>query len=235
MSYGGEPFAVDEHLERLGKSAAALQIAMPAREDLEEWVRQIAAETGDGAVRIVLTRGASIPGLEDGPRTIVFGHDWPPLTEPGTLLPVVAPWHAAGVDWDLAGAKVTSYAPNLAASRRAKASGFDDALLTTVDEVVLEGPTFSVAWVVDGVVETPSLDLGILDSITRRVALEDARGDGIVVVEGRWSLDRLASASEVFAMSTIREVQPIRRVGELEWSAGAVSARLRELFQEHLG
>ena len=93
---------------------------------------------------------------------------------------MVAPWHAAGVDWDLAGAKVLSYAPNLSRPAGGLGSaGFDDALLLTVDRLMLEGPTFWVAWVVDGVLETPSLDLGILDSITRRVVLEDAHRLGV--------------------------------------------------------
>ena len=54
--------------------------------------------------------------------------------------------------------------------------------------VILEGPTFSVAWVVGGVLETPGLDLGILDSITRRVMLEMASELGLEVVQGTWDL-----------------------------------------------
>ena len=42
---------------------------------------------------------------------IVFGHRSGKSEGPATLLPVPAPWHAAGVDWELAGAKVLSYAP----------------------------------------------------------------------------------------------------------------------------
>jgi branched-subunit amino acid aminotransferase/4-amino-4-deoxychorismate lyase len=145
---------------------------------------------------------------------------------------MVAPWHAAGVPWELAGAKLLSYAPNMAASRRAVAEGFGDALLTSIEDVMLEGPTFSVAWVIGGVVETPGLSLGILDSITRRVMLELADGLGIETREGEWTLDRLDLADEVMALSTIRDIQPVSAVGRRAFVEGAVTARLSREFAQ---
>lgn len=233
-TYSGKPFAVGEHLDRLDHSAGALGIELPSRTDLTTWIEKVAEELGDGAVRVIVTRGAGVPGLDDPSNVIVFGHPWERGTEPGRLYPVEAPWHAAGVEWDLARAKITSYAPNMAASRRAKAEGFDDALLVGADGLVLEGPTFSLAWVVGGEVETPALDLGILDSITRKVVLEMARSAGLVVVEGSWRLDRLEKASEVMAMSTIREIQPVIAVGERVWKPGVVTARLAAMFEERI-
>ncbi|MGD2042073.1 MAG: aminotransferase class IV, partial [Acidimicrobiia bacterium] len=225
-AYHGRPFALEEHIVRLERSARALQIALPDRSDLAAWIRKIAAEVEDGAVRVVVTRGASIPGLDDPSNVIVFGHTWETGEEPARLYPVVAPWHAAGVEWDLAGAKITSYAPNLAATRRAQAHGFDDALLITIDGVILEGPTFSIAWLVNSTLETPGLDLGILDSITRRVVLDAASDRGIDVVEGTWTMDRLDAAQEVMALSTIREVQPVVSIAAREWQPGPTTARL---------
>lgn len=229
-SYGGRPFAVDEHLDRLEKSARALDIDLPRRDDLEAWVDEVSEELGEGAVRIVVTRGSSIPGGSDPSNVIVFGHPWSPPETPARLHPVSAPWHASGSDWALAGVKFLSYAPNLSATREAVSAGFDDALLTTTDGVILEGPTFAVAWVVDGVLETPGLELGILDSITRRVVLDLARDDGIDVVEGRFELGRLVDATETMALSTIREVQPVGAIGDLTWRPGPVAASLSAAF-----
>lgn len=234
-AYGGRPFALSEHLDRLERSATALDIPLPPRRAMEDWIAKTSAAVGDGAVRIVVTRGASVPGLDDPSNVIVFGHDWERSREPARLLPVVAPWHASGVDWDLAGAKVISYAPNLAASRRAKAEGFDDALLLTDRDVILEGPTFSVGWVVDEVLETPSLGLGILESVTRRIVLDLASSLEIEIVEGEWDLGRLDAATEVMAWSTIREVQPVNAVGERTWDPGPVTERLSGVFEELVG
>ncbi len=234
-AYGGRPFAATEHLDRLERSAAALDIDLPERDDLEAWISKVSADLGDGAVRIVVTRGPSVPGLTGPSQVIVFGHPLESDESPARLYPVEAPWHAAGIDWDLAGAKITSYAPNLAASRRAHKRGFDDALLVTVEGVVLEGPTFSVAWVVDDVLETPTLELGILDSITRRVALAEARGMEIPIVEGEWRLERLDSAAEVMAWSTVREIQPVTEVGERSWHPGPVTEALARAFRSLVG
>ena len=72
-----------------------------------------------------------------------------PLSEipfPLSVLPHHAPWHPAGREWELAGVKTLSYAPNLAASRAARQAGYSDALLLS------EAGTERKAgvWVVDG-------------------------------------------------------------------------------------
>lgn len=234
-AYDGRPFRLDDHLERLQSSARALGIPLPRSRELAAWVGAAAAEVGDGAVRVVVTRGPAVPEVEGSPLVIVFSHPWPRAEGPAMLYPVIAPWHAAGLEWDLAGAKTISYAPNLAAARRAEAEGFAAALLVTPDQVVLEGPTFSVGWVVDGNLETPTLELGILDSITRRVVLDSARRAGIGVVEGKWHLDRLGEAAEVLVFSTIREVQPVIAVGSWQYQEGPVTRELSASFAAEVG
>ena len=233
-SYSGKPFGLEEHLDRLEKSAAALAIDLPDRSDLKAWIVSTAAEVGDGAVRVVVSRGPE-QGFDGEQIVAVFGHPWTLPPGPSRLLPVEAPWHAAGVDWDLAGAKILSYAPNMSAVRRAKSAGFDDALLITTDGRILEGPRFAVAWVVDGTLETPSLDLGILDSITRRYVLDLARQSGIEVVEGSWALSRLEVATEMMAVSTIQEVQSVAAVGDRSLEEGPVTRLLAEEFTKLVG
>lgn len=229
-AYGGVPFELEGHIDRLERSAALLGIDLPPREEVGSWVERVASELGDCAVRVVATRGSSVAGITGSPLVVVFAHDWERPSRSASLLPVDAPWHASGVEWDLAGAKVLSYAPNQAATRRAVGAGYDDALLISRDGMILEGPTFCVAWLVDGTLESPSLDLGILDSITRRRILEEARGMGISVVEGAWPLGRLDAAEEMMALSTIREVQPVGRVGDLDLAMGPMTEKLAQAF-----
>lgn len=229
-AYDGAMFRLDDHLERLEASAAKLRVSLPGRLELAGWMARCAEEIGDGAVRVVVTRGSTIAGVSGEPLVIVFGHEWGRQDEPCRLFPVTAPWHAAGVPWELAGAKLTSYAPNMASSRRAQEEGFDDALLLSTDGTVLEGPTFSVAWVVDGVVETPGLDLGILDSITRRVALELCASEGIPVVEVTAPLGRLIAADEAMVWSTVREVHPVAAIGSHPFQVGPVTKSLQAAY-----
>ena len=230
-SYGGKMLAAEEHIDRLSRSAAALEIDLPDRRELTSWLQSIADEVVDGAVRCVVTRGSSVPGVDGDSKVIVFGHPWELAKPTVRLFPVAAPWHGAGEDWALSGAKITSYAPNLSSTRVAVNAGYDDALLVATDGTMLEGPTFSVAWVVDDALETPTLDLGILDSITRSLVLREARRLGIEVVEGRWGLERLDAASEVMSLSTIREVQATVAVGRGTWEPGSITSQLAEAFE----
>lgn len=227
-SYGGRPFAMEEHYRRLTASADALGIPVPTEADLGDWVGKVAAAGGDCIVRVVLTRGGTVPGHALSSRCIVMSHAIPSVLPGLSLLPVSAPWHPAGRSWELSGVKTISYAPNQAASRLARHKGFDDALLTSDSGMILEGPTFSLAWVVDGVLETSGLDLGILDSITRRLMIADCPALGIEVFEGRFDLSRLEIASEAMAISTVKQVAWVARVGDRTFVAGDVAATLNE-------
>jgi len=222
-SYSGRLFALAEHLERLERSAGSLDIAMPDRDRLETWCSRIAADGGDGIVRVVLTRG-DIVG-ETAPRCIVLHHRLPDRPPVLSLLPVTAPWHPAGRPWELSGVKTISYGPNLAAGRVARRSGYDDALLVSDESIVLEGPTFSVGWVRDGAFETPRLELGILESVTRGKVLELTRSI-CEVREVTALLDRVEQSDEMMAMSTLREVTPVTRLGDVDFELGPVTEAL---------
>lgn len=226
-SYRGRPFGLAEHLERLTRSAEAMGIPLPPVLLIGEWARRAAAEQGDGIVRIYASPGTE----EDGPGLYVMALPLPEFPADYRLLPVAAPWHPGGAAWELAGVKSLSYAPNMAAARAAEAAGFDDALLISREGMVLEGPTLSVMWAVDGVIETPSLDLGILASVTRRVALSHAREHSIEVREGRFPLERLAEASEAAVLSSVREVRPVTAVGDMAFEPGPVTAFLAQCYQ----
>ena len=233
-SYRGSLFALDEHIERLGRSAAALEIEPPDVRLLTEWCETVASDLQEGVVRVVVSQGDAVPGAGGSSRCIVLGHAIPPLPSELALAVVEAPWHAAGRRWELAGAKTVSYAPNMSAGRTAHRWGADEALLIAPGGTVLEGPTFAVGWVVEGRLETPSLDLLILDSITRRHVLTLAREAGVEVVEGTFSVDRLDQAEEVMVWSTVKEVAAVRTIGQHRYPEGPMTAHLAERFTAHV-
>ncbi len=233
-SYGGRLFALDEHLDRLDLSARALEIDAPGHELLSDWCRAIASDLGDGIVRVVLSRGDAVPGSKQTPRCVVLGHALPEAPAGFRMATVRAPWHAAGREWELAGAKTVSYAPNLSATRVAQSRGAHDALLISDDRTVLEGPTFSVGWVMDGRLETPGLDLLILDSITRRHALRLARAAGLEVVEGTFDIARLEEATEVMVWSTVKEVTAVMALDDRELERGPMTDQLASLLRSHV-
>jgi len=228
-SYDGSIFRLESHITRLAHSAENLRIPLPGHDRILEWCNQV-SRGGDGLLRVYVTGGldAKHPGTDN--LIVVFLEPLPETPETVRLDVVEAPWHADGRTSELTGAKTLSYGPNLAATITARLAGFDDAVLVGSGGVVLEGPTFSLGWVLDGEVFTASLDSHILASITREATLEVADGLGIVVHTGRFEKAHLASADEVFVMSTVKEVTPVVAVGEHSFVAGPVTRDLRAGF-----
>jgi len=229
-SYGGHPFRMAQHLDRLERSASAIGLETPDRDALESWVETVAVAGGDSQVRVMVTGGGRDPMVAAAPRTVVMWEPLPTVNEPMRLMPLDAPWHPGAATGPFFAVKWLSYAPNMASADLARASGFDDALLLSRDGWVIEGPTFTVAWVRDGALETPTLDLGILASITRHVVLKEAAAMGLEVREGRFPLERMQTADEAMGLSTLKEVLRIGAVGDAEIPTGPVTERLRAAY-----
>lgn len=233
-SHSGVCFRMEPHLERLERSAAMLGIDLPPRPSITEWADEAAVGLEDGVIRVLVSAGDD--PFDGTTRVVVTGE--PALPQPGgiTLHPIAAPWHADGADWELLRAKTLSYANNFGAIRQARLAGHNDALLIGRSGRILEGPTFTVGWVVeepDGVVyETPAMSLGILDSITRQVALDAADAAGLRFREVECGLDRLDAASEFFVISTLRDSLSVTAVGDRTFPAGPAAVALREAMAD---
>ena len=211
--YGGRPFAFEEHLERLKRSAASIELDFD-RGALEAEIAALLERFGEeeGQLRILITRGGRRIAITE------------PLPEHTDSLRLATVTYEPSVI--LTGVKSLSYAANMQATRIAQAQGADEAVLVTGDGTVLEAPTSTIFWVSpQGQLRTPSLDAGVLDSITRARVIEE-----LEVQEGIWPVDDLRAAKEAFLASTTREVQA---VSELDGAAmpEAPGARTREAIE----
>jgi branched-chain amino acid aminotransferase len=220
--YDGQPFAVEEHLDRIERSAANLQLGwLVPRAALEEEIPWLLQERGgkdfDGVLRIVLTRGG---------HRLLLTEPLPPTPERVRLgFVTYAPTRV------LDGVKSLSYAGNMLASRLARERGFDEALLVTPHGRVLEAPTSTVFWVGDdGALATPPLDDHILASITR-----DKLVEMLGAQEQPLTKDDLLGAREAFLASTVREVQSVAGVEEREFpETGEVTRKAAAAFRAHV-
>jgi branched-subunit amino acid aminotransferase/4-amino-4-deoxychorismate lyase len=230
-TYDGCVFRLTQHLDRLGQSAGDLRIALPHRDELEAWCTAVGGG-GDGVLRVYVTGGPDPQHLGRDNVVIVYLEPTPEVPASVRLDLIEAPWHADGRPSELTGAKTLSYGPNLAATLGAKSRGFDDAALVGQNDVVLEGPTFSLGWIAGGAMFTPSLDTRILASITRQATLETASLIRIPVETGRYRSERLLEADEVFVMSTVKEVLPVTAVGHVSYAPGPLTLALRQGFKD---
>jgi branched-chain amino acid aminotransferase len=209
--YGGRPFALEDHLARLGRTCAGLRLDV----DLDALRAEALAvvREPDSLLRLVVTRGG---------HRISIAEPLPARPETARVATVTyAPTRV------LNGLKTLSYAANMLAVQLAKEQGADEALLVTPHGRVLEGPTWTFFWVAGGRLHTPPLSDGILDSITRRRLLEECE-----VTEAPCTLDDVGAAEEAFIASSVREVLPIAAVDEiaLPQAPGPVTRAAHEAF-----
>jgi 4-amino-4-deoxychorismate lyase len=197
------PWLLAEHLSRLAASAALLEIDVPA--DLPARVSAVLAswpaDTGEGALRIVLTRQsvhvtvepvapAAIRERRDGVRLITADLGVPAGHRP---------------PWSLAGAKTLSYASNFAARRWARRQGADDALWLSLDGYALEAPTASLVWLAGDTLGTvPAAEAGILPGTTAAHLLSRAGAVGLRAEPRMITRDELVGADAIWLASSLR-------------------------------
>lgn len=230
-TYDGCVFRLNQHLDRLEHSAGNLHIVLPPRDELEAWCVRVGG-AGNGVLRVYVTGGLDTQHLGKNNVVVVYLEPMPDVPASVRLDLIEAPWHADGRTSELTGAKTLSYGPNLAATLGARSRGFDDAALIGQNGVVLEGPTFSLGWIRDDALFTPSLDTHILASITRQATIDTAKRQGMVTNTGHFSSESLLQADEVFVMSTVKEVLPVTAVGHVAFAPGPATRSLRSGFSE---
>jgi branched-chain amino acid aminotransferase len=217
--YGGRPFALPDHMDRLDRSAAGIFLEY----DRPAFEREIAALVErhgphDAALRLVVSRGGRrVAIIEELP---AFKHGI----------------HLSSVRYQptivLTGLKTLSYGGNMRSTRLAQRDGADEALWVNPDGEVLEAPTSTFFWVdTDGNLHTPELDAGVLASITRERIMRLLP----VTEDESCKLSDVLGASELFLASSLREVQGVAGLDGLEFPCpGAVTSRVQDLLLEHI-
>jgi branched-chain amino acid aminotransferase len=217
--YEGRPFALGEHLDRLERSSAAIRLEFD-RAALEKEIDALLIEAGgpDGQLRLIVTRGGRrIAAVE-------------PIPAHAETLRLATVTYSPSVI--LNGVKSLSYAANMQATRLAKEQGADEAVLVQPDSTVLEPPTSAIFWVSpQGGLRTPTLDVGVLESITR-----DRLVKALHVEEGAWPVTDLRGAGEAFLASTTREIQAVAAIdgNPLPQAPGPRTREAQEAFRATL-
>ncbi len=213
--YGGRPFRLDAHLERLAGSAERLGLPPVDLSAFRGIAREALDASGEpeAVLRLYVT-----PGREGGshPTALAMVSTLPPDLEERrahglrliTVQLGIEPGARADAPWLLGGVKSTSYAVNMAAESEARRRDADDAVFLANSRIVLEGPVTNVWWRTGRDLYTPALELGILAGVTRATLLESAAGLGYRTHQGAYAVEDLAGAEEAFTSSSIREVMP---------------------------
>ena len=220
-TYGGRPFHLDRHLERLQRSAERLAIPMPAGDALARDLDALLARAAnpESYIRIIVTRGRGDISYHfervQGPTVVMVVKPYAPLP---------AAHYADGVAVILASVRRNSpqaldpaikscnLLNNILAIREAYAKGAFEAILLNEIGEIAETAGANVFLVKEGTLLTPPLDAGILAGVTRRVVLDLAAGLPVPAREEPVAVKDLLAADEVFITSTLKEVLPVATI-----------------------
>jgi branched-chain amino acid aminotransferase len=215
--YGGKPFAFEDHMVRMQRSADNLLLPFDQDAVRADCEKLLGEAEGDGLLRVVVTRGGRRLGLLE-----------PMPVYPPTLALASIEYAPTRV---LDQVKSLSYAANMLSDRRAKNAGADLALLITPHGRILEGATSSFFAVLDGELVTAPISEHILESITRKYVIATS-----TVTERTISRDDIPNFSEAFLASTTREVHPVHKIDgfDLPAAPGPLTTAAAQAFSAHV-
>jgi D-alanine transaminase len=225
----GAVFEQEAHLRRLARSAAILQLPLPAElPEIGAWIDAVVVEAGvpDCTLRLFVV------GPDNGGAACVY--TWP---QPPTRYP--AGYYRDGVtaitfeaQRYLPQAKSLNSLASFMAQRGARAAGVHEAFLHHGGRIT-EGSNSNVFAVVQDELVTAQDSL-VLSGVTRDVVIALAQEHNIPVRQEAPPLDQMAAWQECFITSTSRHVMPVTSVDGGPVGRGAVgpiTTRLHALFE----
>ena len=242
-TYGGRPYAMAAHLERLQSSLRELRIEFDTS-GLSTVIQEGIDRAGfdEALVYLQITRGAA-------PRH----HEFPTGTPAPTVVMTVKQLHRPDPElhingvpvittpdlrWRRCDIKSIALLPNILAKQLAHEAGAYEALLIDENGKVTEGSSTSSFRVTGGAVYTSPPGPHILPSITRGVLIGLIRQFGIELCEMFSTIEQYRSADEVFLAGTTTEAMPVIRIDDTgigSGTPGPVTRRIREAFVDSVG
>jgi branched-chain amino acid aminotransferase len=244
-SQGAAIFRLQEHTDRLFRSAHILRMEMPFdKGTLSEAQRQVVRANGldEAYIRPMCFLGSEGMGLRaDNLKThvMVAAWAWPSYMDPEArdrgIRVATSSYTRHHVNITMCKAKANgNYINSILALREALDAGFEEALLLDNEGYVAEGSGENVFLVRNGVLYTPELT-SCLEGITRDSIIRIAEDQGLTVKEKRITRDEVYVADEAFFTGTAAEVVPIREVDNRTIGTGVrgpITETLQRIYLE---
>ena len=217
QTYQGIPFLLQDHLDRLWKSASRLEMPLTfSQNEVSSEVNKALAELGveEAYFRIILTRGQGEISLDPGEgvknNLIIIAQEHLPYPswwyEKGVHVVILMLFVSLKSLWTLTSNQETT-SITLWPSCKAKREKAFDSIMLNHKGYVTQGTTSNVWIVKDNTIKTPPLQAGILEGITRKTLLQLAKSDDSLKIEQiNFTAEELINADECFLTSTMKEV-----------------------------
>jgi branched-chain amino acid aminotransferase len=243
--YGGRPFLLDEHLDRLAASARSIVLDLPAeRSELAALCLEATRRAGldEGYLRLVVTRGTGALGVSPHtcPRAslIVIAAPlslYPPERYRDGVRLVTSSLRRSSHDALPPQIKSLNYLTSVLASIEARRQGADEAVLLNGQGLIAECTADNLFLVSGGRVLTPAVASGALAGITRALVVRLLTAQGIECAEAALTPADAWTADELFLTGTGAEIVPVCEIdGRPLPAARPVTERVRAAFATYV-
>ncbi|MGL6193413.1 MAG: branched-chain-amino-acid transaminase [Thermoguttaceae bacterium] len=244
-SYSGKVFRLQQHVDRLWKSAKGILLEIPiSKSEFSAAINSTLEINGikDGYVRAIVTRGIGTLGLDahlcSNPQVII-------IADHLALYP--KEYYENGLEIVTSGTirnnnaaispqvKSLNYLNNILAKIEGHLAGCVEALMLNSKGEVAECTGDNIFIIRNETLLTPGTDSGILEGITRGAVLEAAGLLGISKKETSLTRQDLYSADECFLTGSGAEVIPVVKIdGRIigEGKPGPYTKRLLDKFHQ---
>ena len=239
---GPSIFRLDDHTDRLFKSAKTVNMEIPYSKEVLNAAHQEVIKANnlkEAYIRPMCFYGSEGMGLRADNlkvHAMVAAWEWPSYMEPEARtkgIKVKLSSFNRQVKNPVSNAKVNgNYVHSIVALNEALENGFDEALMLDADGYVAEGSGENFFIVKEGVLYSPDLD-SCLDGITRRTILELAEELGISYEIKKLTVEDVLEADESFFSGTAAEVVPINSLDGNTIGTGdrgPVTERLQSIY-----
>ncbi|NQV34891.1 MAG: aminotransferase class IV [Phycisphaeraceae bacterium] len=237
----GIVFGVDQHLNRLFNSAAALEILLTHTQDsLKDAITEVLKVNDLLQARVRLTVSAGIPSGDGQPpqsTVLITAAPLVPYAEAcysQGILAILCPYRQNPAD-PLAGHKGTSFFSRMLGLRTAHKKQAAEALWFTTDGYLAEGCVSNIFLVQDGTLLTPPLGTPVLPGVARHTVCELAASHNLDLEEKALRIDDLLGADEVLVTNVIMKVMPVVNIEQHtvgKGTVGPVTQTLMTLFDD---
>jgi len=244
-SYNGRVFMLDEHVERLFRSAKAIDLKIPlSPAQMARAVVRTCRENRvlNGYIRLVVTRGVGTLGLNPytcaKPQVIIIAGTiqlYPKkLYDEGLSIVTVGTIrnHTESINPQI---KSLNYLNNVLAKIEAQQAGAGEGLMLNEQGYVAECTGDNIFTVKNGALFTPPISSGALAGVTRAAVFEMASELGIAITEPEMTRYDIYTADECFLTGTAAEVIPVVRLDSRtigDGLPGPVTKRLIARYRE---
>ena len=243
--YNGRIFKASEHIQRLFESAKACRLQVPLTADQLFSAMRATLEansiTGDGYVRLVVTRGVGSLGISihktASPSVFIIADSialYPAEVYERGLHCIVSSIARNHANTTSPRVKSLNYLNNVMAKADAMEVGADEAIMLTTDGFVCECTGDNLFLIRNGVLMTPPSSMGILEGVTRGIVMELARRRGIDVREEMLIRHDLYVADECFGTGTAAEIVPITQIDGRPVGSGLPGPVTKQLIQDFI-